>query len=152
MNPVNMQSLAAFVLLLTAFTTTNAATSETHGDPAWPMTIAELKQQLAAPQTYSVAAYVIKKFDKCPPCPTRAICETCELGIYIGDRNGSSASGASQTDGLFLRTGDAAAFQVGTRYLFTLSYRLETNQAGARLQTGPVLVDYSPIHPDEKRQ
>jgi hypothetical protein len=152
MNLINMQNLVAIVLLLIAFTATNAFASETNGAPVRPMSIAELKQHLAAPQTYSVVAYVIRKYEKCPPCPTMAICETCELGIYIADNNQSPESGASQADGLFLHTRDVGVFQVGSRYLFTLSYRLEINRSGARLQTGPVLVNYSPVHPEAKRQ
>jgi len=133
------------VLLAIALAGGNAGAGEEDRDAERPMSIAELKQRLAAPRIFTVAAYVVAKYDRCPPCPPKAVCETCELGIYIADGNRQPEAGAAKPDGIYLRTREAARFKVGARYVFTLRYRTELNRAGAWLQTGPALVGFSPV-------
>lgn len=130
----------------------NVIAGEVNADHGRPMSIVELNKQLAAPQFYSVIAYVVEKYDKCPPCPPNAVCETCQLGIFISDSNTPLESGNPRMDGLYLRTRQAGGFRVGARYLFTLRYWIEKNQAGAWLRSGPMLVDHELVQSGKDRQ
>ena len=95
-------------------------------------------------------AYVIEKYDKCPPCPPDALCETCQFGIYVADDNRPPKAVVSMDYGIYLRTDKAKDFQIGSRYLFTIRYRLEKSAAGAWQQTGPELSGFTLIGPDDE--
>jgi hypothetical protein len=109
------------------------------------LSVSALKAQVIAPRYFAVAAYVITKDDTCPPCPPDAVCETCAYGIYVADDNRPRTPGVSMNDGIYLQTNKAREFQIGTKYLFTVRYRLEKNAAGAWQQTGPEFIDAAPV-------
>ena len=112
-----------------------------------PLSVSALKDLVIAPRIFTITAYVIEKFDECPPCPPNAVCETCEYGIYVADENRPRKPGASGGDGIYLRTNQAKEFQIGIKYLFKIRFRLEKNAAGAWQQTGPELIDFAPAGP-----
>jgi len=117
-----------------------------------PLGVAALKELVIAPRIFTVTAYVIEKYDECPPCPPKAMCETCAYGIYVADDNRPRKPGTLTDNGLYLRTDRAKEFQIGIKYVFRIRYRLERTAAGAWRQTGPELVDFARIGPEGKRQ
>lgn len=116
-----------------------------------PLSIATLRDIVTTPRIYKVEAYVVQKDDECPPCPPNAVCETCQLGIYVADDGTPSKAGVNMKDGMYLRTKEASSFQVGGKYLLTIKYNVERNAAGAWLQTGPELVDFARIKPVDEQ-
>lgn len=117
-----------------------------------PLSVSALKEHVMTPRIFTVTAYIIEKYDKCPPCPPNAVCETCVLGIYVADDNRPRKPGTFTDDGLYLRTKKAQDFQIGIKYEFIIRYRLEKNAAGAWLQTGPELIDFAPVGSWSKRK
>lgn len=97
-----------------------------------------------------VVAYVVAVYDKCPPCPPKALCETCERGIYVADRKDEFERDPSGAQRLYLCTPKAGAFHAGAQYRFTLQYGFEKTGAGPWRRTGPVLVDFAPVQPVAK--
>jgi hypothetical protein len=117
-----------------------------------PLSISELKELVMAPRIYTVTAYVIEKYDECPPCPPNAVCETCVLGIYVADDNRPRKPGVTMNDGMYLQTNKARRFQKGVKYLFRVRYILERTAAGAWLQSGPDLIDFTHIGSKDKHE
>ena len=144
MNLFKIRMIMASIFFLIVIGGVNVTAGDLDSDAEQPMSIMTLKDRLVAPRIYSIKAYVIEKYDQCPPCPPKAVCETCQLGIFIADRNLKLESGIDRPDGLYLPTRDAASFRVGALYIFTISYRVERNRAGAWLRSGPQLVQSSP--------
>jgi len=136
---LTMQALAASLLLAICGEQTALAGSADDA-PTPPLSVAGMQAQLAAPQLYSVAAFVIRKDDECPPCPPHAVCETCQLGILIADN-----PDAPITNALYLATTQAAQFRTGSKYLFRIRYQIRKNAFGAWQLEGPQLVSYTEI-------
>ena len=144
---MNKLFVAVFLIALGVH---GAAAVETSDGMRRTLSIAALRDLVTAPRIYKVAAYVVRKYDKCPPCPPNAVCETCELGIYVADDYGPGMSAVVMNDGMYLRTDDAGSFRVGSKYLLTIRYRVERNAAGAWLQTGPELIDFARIGAEDE--
>lgn len=134
-----MKRVAAAVLMLLIWTTTDTLAGTL--DDA-PLSVGEMQRHVMAPRIYAVNAYVVHTYDKCPPCPPNAVCETCQLGIVIAD-----APDTPVREGLYLSTPQAARFLVGSKYIFRIRYRIERNAAGARQLEGPQMIDYLPGEP-----
>lgn len=142
-----MKSFLISALLLIALCIQQAQANDVNDSAGRSLSIAELKERVFAPRIFAVTAYVIEKYDKCPPCPPNAVCETCVFGIYVADDNRPRKPGTTMTDGIYLPTNKAQRFQIGMKYQFRIRYRIEKNAAGAWQQTGPELIDFS--HSDQ---
>jgi len=147
-----MKRLTVSVLFLIGLCMQQSHASDVNDGATRPLGVAALKELVIAPRIFTVAAYVIEKYDECPPCPPNAVCETCAYGIYVSDDNRPRKLGTLTDDGLYLRTNKAKEFQTGIKYQFTIRYRLEKSPAGAWRQTGPELIDFSRIGPEDKRE
>lgn len=137
-----MNNLPALIFFIIALCVQQAHANETNGFMTKPLSVEELKTRIIAPRIFTVSAYVIEKYDKCPPCPANAVCETCVFGIYVADNNRQRIPDASRKDGIYLQTNEAYKFKIGMKYLFHIRYRMEKNAYGAWQQTGPELIDY----------
>lgn len=144
-----MKSLTLSLALVLALCAGQAGAADVGDAAGRPLSIAALKALVVAPRIYSVAAYVVEKYDECPPCPPNAVCETCVYGIYLADDNRAREPGASRGDGIYLSTNKAREFQLGAKYHFRIRYRLEKNAAGAWRQTGPELIDFTRAGPTD---
>ena len=142
-----MKSLTLSVALLLTLCTGQACAADVSDAAGRPLSVAALKALVVAPRIYSVTAYVVEKYDECPPCPPNAVCETCVYGIYLADDNRARKPGASSGDGIYLSTNRAREFRLGARYHFRIRYRLEKNAAGAWRRTGPELIDFIRVGP-----
>ena len=142
-----MKRLMGPVIFLLALCLQQAHADGANDDVNRRFSVSALKEQVAAPGDFTVAAYVVEKYDVCPKCPPNAVCETCVLGIYLADDNLPRKPGASSDDGIYLRTNRAQEFQVGSQYEFRIGYRMEKNAAGAWQRTGPELIDFAPVRP-----
>ena len=140
-----MRSLMLSGVFLSTLCLQQAGADDMTDITAPPLSVSEMKDRIMAPRIYTVAAYVVEKYDTCPPCPSKAVCETCVLGIYVADDNAPRKPGTVMNDGLYLQTNEAGRFQAGVKYLFRIRYRLEQNTAGAWQQTGPELMDFARI-------
>ena len=149
---MNVIGLIIAVSLAMSFCVQDTQAGDVSSHGSQPLSISELKKHITAPRIYSVEAYVIHKDDECPPCPPNAVCETCVLGIYVADDNRPRKPGVVMNDGIYLQTNKARRFQVGIKYQFRIRYRLEMNAAGAWLQTGPELIDFTHIGPENKHE
>jgi hypothetical protein len=138
-----MKELIVSVLVLAAFSISQSRANDAKAITTRPLSVSALKQLLIAPRIFTVTAYVIEKYDECPPCPPRAVCETCAYGIYLSDENHPRKPGTLTDDGLYLRTNRAKEFEIGTKYRFRVRYRMEKSAAGAWRQSGPELIDFT---------
>jgi len=148
---ISLQSVIGAVLFLMALCIQEAQANNGNDIASRALSVSELRTQAIAPRIFTVAAYVIQKYDECPPCPPNAVCETCVVGIYVADDKRPRKPGVAMNDGLYLRTNKAGGFQLGIKYLFRIRYRMEQNAAGAWLQTGPELVDFAHMGRDLQR-
>ena len=149
---MRMKNLTVSAAFLVVLCMQQARAGEVNDVANRPLSVSALKELVIAPRIFTIAAYVIEIYDKCPPCPPKAVCETCTFGIYVADDNRPRQPGSLTDDGLYLRTDKAGQFQIGTKYLFTIRYRLEKSAAGAWQQTGPQLIDFARIGPEDKTQ
>ena len=149
-----MQSrkLTVSVALLAALCIQAAGAAGVNDAGPRPLSVSALKERVIAPRIFTVAAFVVEKFDKCPHCPPGAVCETCTFGIYVADDLRPRRPGATRDDGLYLTTDKASQFQTGTKYRFRIRYRLEKNAAGAWQQSGPQLIDFARISADPRSE
>jgi hypothetical protein len=143
---------AVFLVALCALSLHPASAADVNDMAGPPLSVLELKTRVIAPRFFKVVAYVIEKYDTCPPCPPEALCETCQLGIYVADDNRPPETGVSMDYGIYLQTDRAKEFQVGSRYLFRIRYRMEKSPAGPWRQTGPELAGFTLIAPDHKSE
>ena len=147
---MRMKNLAVSAVFLVVLCMQQAYASDVNDAANRPLSVSALKELVIAPRIFTIAAYVIEIYDKCPPCPPKAVCETCTFGIYVADDNRPRQPGSLTDDGLYLRTDKAGQFQIGTKYLFRIRYQLEKSAAGAWQQTGPQLIDFARIGPEDK--
>ena len=144
-----MKSLTRSVILLLTLCLQQTNASALNENTNRPLSISELKEHVEAPRDFTVTAYVIEKYDECPPCPPKAVCETCVLGIYVADGNHPRNSNTFNDDGIYLRTNKAQEFQIGIKYIFKVRYRMEKNAGGVWRQSGPELIDFTPVGPQK---
>jgi hypothetical protein len=147
-----MKSLMVTVMLLWAVCLQQAPATGINDIKGQAVSVSELKEKSIAPRYFTVSAYVIEKYDECPPCPAGAVCETCVFGIYVADENRPRKPGVAMKDGIYLQTNRAQEFHVGSKYVLKVRYRLEKNAAGTWLQTGPELMDFAPAGPPKNRE
>lgn len=147
-----MKNLAVSTALLVVLCMQQARAGDVNDVASPPLSVSALKELVVAPRIFAIAAYVIEIYDKCPPCPPKAVCETCTYGIYVADDNRPRQPGSLADDGLYLSTDKAGQFQIGAKYLLRIRYRLEKSAAGAWQQTGPQLIDFARISPEHKSQ
>lgn len=143
----NLAVSAAFLLVLCM---QQAGAGDVNDVVNRPLSVSALKERVIAPRIFLIVAYVTEIYDKCPPCPPKAVCETCTYGIYVADDDHPRQPGNQTDDGLYLRTDKAGQFQIGTKYLLRIRYRLERSPAGAWQQTGPQLIDFARIGPEDR--
>lgn len=141
---------AVFLIALCAPSLHPARAADVNEMAGPPLSVSELKASVIAPRFFKVAAYVIEKYDTCPPCPPNALCETCEFGIYVADDPRPPETGVTMDYGIYLRTDMAKEFQVGSRYLLRVRYKMERSPAGPWRQTGPELAGFTLMAPDHK--
>lgn len=130
--------------LLVSIVNSSPVCADPTGAASQSVTVSQIESQLTTPRIYAVRAYIVRKYDHCPPCPPGAVCETCQLGILIADSPDTTEAG------LYLATPQAAHFMVGANYLFHIRYRFRKNPAGAWQLEGPQLVDYTAISPGKE--
>jgi hypothetical protein len=147
-----MNNFLASIFFIITLCVQQAHADETNEFMAQPLSVEDLKTRIIAPRIFTVSAYVIEKYDKCPPCPANAVCETCVFGIYVADNNRLQVTDVSRKDGIYLQTNDAYKFKIGMKYLFHIRYRMEKNAYGRWQQTGPELIDYIHTDSSEKRE
>ena len=145
----NLTFCAAFLAVLCLQQARAAGVNDVAGRP---LSVSELNELVVAPRIFALAAYVVEIYDRCPPCPPQAVCETCTYGIYVADDKRPRRPGTLKDDGLYLRTDKAGQFHLGTKYLFKIEYRLEKSAAGAWRQTGPQLIDSARIGPEDNSE
>ena len=142
-----MKGLLRSTVLLLTLGQLQVHANDENADADRPLSVSALKERAVAPRIFTVTAYVVEKQDTCPPCPPKALCETCVFGIYLADDRRPRRTGTSIDDGIYLRTNRAQEFRVGAKYRFRLRYRMEMNAAGAWRQAGPELIDFAPVRP-----
>ena len=89
--------------------------------PARTVSIHQIKAEKGKRGEYQTEGYVIKTYI-CPPCPPRAQCKPCMMNtnIVISEVNKSLNSYELTDKDIILFTRDAAPFEIGKKYLFTI--------------------------------
>ena len=151
-NHAYMKNLTVCAALLALLCLQQARAAGVNDVAGRPLSVSALKELVVAPRIFTIAAYVVEIYDRCPPCPPQAVCETCTYGIYVADDNRPHRPGPPRDEGLYLATHKAGQFHVGTKYLFKIEYRLERSAAGAWRQTGPQLIDSARIDPEDNSE
>jgi hypothetical protein len=111
--------------------------------PGKTVSIHQIKAEKGKLGAYRTEGYVVNSYT-CPPCPPRAQCKPCMMAtnIVISEENKSLESYQLTDEDMIVFTKDAAAFEKGKKYIFSI--KVTDRKTTAEPMNDVELVEYSP--------